>query len=245
MKAGGMENSAAFMDMKKDDIFYKLLLNNAYGKFAIDPRRFKEHYLTDPDQTPPDEWFRSIRKIEDENERAKYLDPVFESERYWIWAKPNPGFRFLNVGVAASITGAARSVLLAALQSATNPIYCDTDSIICRDLPGVEISNVALGAWDLEDEFSRVIINGKKLYSVEHVTPKPRAAAELAEGLDPCYTVKSKGTARLTWAEMDCMLHGAAFEVRNRAPTLTKFGEQYYISRKITATAPLQIELGL
>ena len=96
-----------------------------------------------------------------------------------------------------------------------------------------------LGAWDLEDEFSRVIINGKKLYSVEHVTPKRRTIEQLAEGLDPCYTVKSKGTARLTWSEMDCMLHGAAFEVRNRAPTLTKFSEQYYISRKICATAQI------
>ena len=137
------------------------------------------------------------------------------------------------------------AVLLDALQHAVKPIYCDTDSVICSDLLDVEISKTALGAWDLEDEFSRVIINGKKLYSVEHVTPKRRSPEQLAEGLDPCYTVKSKGTARLTWSEMDCMLHGATFEVRNRAPTLTKFGEQYYISRKISATAPLQGELRL
>jgi len=243
MKKAGTETSAAFMDMKKDDIFYKLLLNNAYGKFAINPRRFMEHYLTDPDQQPPDEWFTSINKIEDANDRAKYLDAVFESDRYWIWQKPNPGFRFNNVGVAASITGAARAVLLEALQRAVEPIYCDTDSIICRDLSGVEISKTALGAWDLEDEFTRVIINGKKLYSVEHKVEKRRTPEQIAEGLDPRYTVKSKGTARLTWPEMECMLHGAAFTVRNRAPTLDRYSDQYYVSRTIRATAPFQKDM--
>lgn len=237
LKTAGLDTTPEFFNLKKDDMFFKFLLNNAYGKFAINPRRFMEHYLTDPDETPPDDWFKSIRKIEDENERTKYLDPAFESDRYWIWQKPNPGFRFNNVGVAASITGAARAVLLEALQLAVDPIYCDTDSIICRDLPNVPISKTALGAWDLEDEFSRVIINGKKLYSVEHLTPKRRTPEQLADGLDPCYTVKSKGTARLSWAEMDCMLHGAAFKVRNRAPTLDKYGDQYYISRTMSATA--------
>jgi hypothetical protein len=237
MKQEGRENCAAYLDMKKDDIFYKLLLNNAYGKFAINPRRFKEYYLTDPDEAPPDKWFKSLELLH-ETERQQFLFPSFESAEYWIWQKPSPGFRFNNVGVAASITGAARSILLEALQWADRPIYCDTDSIICRDLRGVEISKTALGAWDLENEFSSVIIAGKKLYAVELKTPKRLTPEQIAEGHEAAYTVKSKGTSRLSWSEMDCILHGAAFGVRNRAPTLDRFSDQYYVKRTIRATAP-------
>lgn len=240
MKKAGLEGSAAFMDMKKDDIFYKLLLNNAYGKFAINPRRFCENYLTDPDQEPPPEWFKSIDKIQPEEKRNEFRQPVFESHRYWIWQKPNPGFRFNNVGVAASVTGAARAVLLEALQLATDPIYCDTDSIICRDLAGVPISKTALGSWDLEDTFTRVIVNGKKLYTTWHETPKRRTADQLADGLKSEYTVKSKGTSRITWEEMDCLRHGAQFLFRNRAPTLDRYGRQYYVKRTIRATAEIE-----
>lgn len=238
MKQAGLETSAAFMDLKKDDIFYKLLLNNAYGKFAINPRRFVENFITDPDAQPPDSWFKSFAKLPDP-ERAQYEQPVFESERYWIWQKPNPGFRFNNVGVAASITGAARAVLLEALQHAIDPIYCDTDSIICRYLKGVEISKTALGAWDLEDEFTRVIINGKKLYSTWHLKEKRRTPEQLADGLDPRYTVKSKGVSRVTWEEMDCLLNGMQLGTRNRAPTMDRYGKQEYVKRIIRATAPI------
>lgn len=241
MKHEGKENTPAFMDMKKDDIFYKLLLNNAYGKFAINPRNFKENYLTDPDEQPPDEWFRSINMIREEHERTKYLLPVFESDRYWIWQKPNPGFRFNNVGVAASITGAARAVLLDGLQHAIEPIYCDTDSIICRDLPGLPISKTQLGAWDLEDEFTRVIVNGKKLYSVEHKIAKKRSAEQLNAGLDPGYTVKSKGASGITWDEMEALLGGAEIVKANKVPTIDRYGDQYYIERKIRATAQVHL----
>lgn len=242
MKKDGLENTAAFMDIKKDDIFYKLLLNNAYGKFAINPRNFVENYLTDPDELPPVSWFKSLKRIESEKERVLYEHPAFENEQYWIWQKPNPGAHFNNVGVAASITGAARAVLLEALQHAVEPIYCDTDSIICKELPNVPISKTDLGAWDLEDEFTRVIVNGKKLYSTWHSKEKRRSPEQLADGLDPRYTVKSKGTARITWDEMELLLGGKSIKKRNRAPTLTRYSEQYYVTRTIRATAPIRLE---
>lgn len=238
MKKAGQEASAAFIDMKKDDIFYKLLLNNAYGKFAQDPRRFKEHYLTDPDEMPPDDWFEPIRRMPPERQ-GEFLLPHFESPHYWIWVRPNPGFTFNNVGVAASITGAARATLLDALMKAEDPIYCDTDSIICRDLPGVPIDKVELGAWDLEDSFKKVVINGKKLYSTWHADPKRRTPEQLSFGLVPEYSVKSKGTARLTWADMLELLDGGEIEMTNRAPTITRYGTQSYIKRTIRATAPI------
>lgn len=231
MKARGMAHGAAYLDTKKDDIFLKLLLNNAYGKFAQNPRNFKEHYLTDPDDMPPKEWMKSIEKLKP-HERDAYLQPAFESERYWIWIKPAPGWSFNNVGTAASITGAARAKLMDAICKAVDPIYCDTDSLICRDLPGVDIDKERLGAWDIEDEFTRVIVNGKKLYSCEFKTPRKGGNGQIET-----YKVRSKGTAGLTWDGMQTLLDGGEIAIANKGPTLTKFGTQNYITRKIKATA--------
>lgn len=236
LKEQGLQTTSAFLDLKKDDIFYKLLLNNSYGKFAMDPANYKEHYITDPDKRPDETWFKSINELEQE-ERITYLQPIFSNRDYAIWQKPSPSFRYNNVGTAASITGAARAVLLAAIQQATGPIYCDTDSIICSDLSGVPLHKSALGAWDLEDEYSEVIINGKKLYAVRHKKPKLLTPEQIADGLKSDYTIKSKGTARLTWEEMLAMLNGANVVKFNRAPTLTKFSTQSYMSRSIRATA--------
>ena len=239
LKDKALQTTPAYLDLKKDDIFYKLLLNNSYGKFAMNPANYKEHYLTDPDKRPDDEWFKSIDVLELE-ERIGYLQPIFQNSEFAIWQKPSPSFRYINVGTAASITGAARAYLLEALQHAEDPIYCDTDSIICRGLSGVPLHKSALGAWDLEDEFTQVIIDGKKLYSVMHKKPKLLTPEQIADGLHSEYTVKSKGTARLSWEEMLDMMNGGNVIKFNRAPTLTKFGtgSDNYMHRSIRATVP-------
>ena len=223
LKARGLDHGPQYLEIKKDDIFLKLLLNNAYGKFAQNPRNFKEHYLTDPGETPPDKWMAGLS--------SEFLQPAFEGEHYWIWIKPAPSWTFNNVGTAASITGAARAVLMDAICKAKDPIYCDTDSLICRDLPGVDIDKENLGSWDIEDEFSRVIINGKKLYSCLPLS---------ANGQISKAKVKSKGVSGLSWSDMVALLDGAEIAVANKGPTLTKFGTQAYIMRTIRATAHIQ-----
>lgn len=238
LKERGLEQTQAFVETKKDDIFLKFLLNNSYGKFATNPRRFKEHFITDPDQLPPETWFKTMKNMR-EDEKSQYMLPEFEGEEYWIWSKPNPMFTFYNVGTAASITGAARAELLEALQLVTDPIYCDTDSIICKDTGSLRLHNSDLGAWDLEDEFTQVVIAGKKLYSVRHKSAKKRSAEDLARGLSPDFTVKSKGTAGLTENDLLSMLAGETITMRNFGPTLTRRGRQDYIKRKIRITTPL------
>lgn len=233
LKVSGQELSARFVEAKKDDMFYKFLLNNGYGKFATNPRKFKEHYITDPDEHPPESWFKTIAK----EERARYSQPEFEHSLYWIWSKPAPQFTFYNVGVAASITGAARSVLLNAIHNAVDPIYCDTDSLICRELRNVELHKSKLGAWDLEDSFKSVAIAGKKLYSVEHAKPKVRSAEQLQKGISPLYTIKSKGTGDISWQEMLRLIDGETISKTQFGPTLTRYGEQDYLTRRISATA--------
>lgn len=225
----GADHSEAYQMLFRDDIFNKFFMNTGYGKFAQDPRNFKEYYLTPPGEMPPPEWMASIERMR-EDQKIEYLQPEFESVEYWIWCKPNPGFRFNNVGTAASITGAARALLLEALQHADDPIYCDTDSIICRELNGVRIHDSELGAWDLEDEFSRVLIWAKKGYACErksYTCEKDR------------FKVRSKGSAAPSWKQCLDVVAGVPVELRNFAPTLDRYGSQEYGRRTIRATAPL------
>lgn len=213
------EGTTEYNECKKDDIFLKLILNNAYGKFAQNPRNYKETYISAHGERPPDD------------EEGFDVLPVYECEQYDIWERPNPRLTFNNVATAASITGAARSVLLEAICNADDPIYCDTDSIICKSL-AADIDNERLGAWKLEATFDEVIIAGKKLYGMK------------IAGLDDCnpkrIKVKSKGVSGLTWPDLVKLLDAELAEIvkRNPGPTFNRRGEQYYISRRIRATAP-------
>lgn len=206
------EGSEEYAEAKREDIFTKLLLNNAYGKFAQNPRRFKEHAITEPDADAPDGFDVPI--------------PSFVCDDYAIWSRPSPNRRYNNVGTAASITGAARSVLLRAIANAENPIYCDTDSLICTALHNTELDGIKLGAWDLEAEFDEVIVTGKKQYACK------------IRGHEAKYKIRSKGVSGLEWGDFVKMLDGEIIDVLNFAPTLTKTGQQFYMSRKVRATGP-------
>jgi Vibrio phage DNA polymerase len=217
----GLKNSAAYMVAKKDSLFLKLLANNCYGKFAQDPSRYKDSYLTDSGERPADETFGTL--------------PVFDNGRYAIWEKPAPGKFYRNVGTAASITGAARAVLLEAIMYADDPLYCDTDSIICRNLTGVNVHPTALGAWDIEKQFSAVRITGKKMYAG-------------LNGEGDCSSaqikVRSKGVSGLRWVDYATLLvPDAEIVCRSDAPTITRTGKQFYLERSVKRTAPFGARL--
>lgn len=217
LEKAGKENTAEYQDIKKQNIFLKLKMNNAYGKFAQNPRKFKESYITEPDEMPDDGEWGDL--------------PAFRSDLYSIWERPAPCMAFNNVGTAASITGAARAVLMEAIHNAVDPIYCDTDSLICKKLANTELHESKLGAWDLEAEFQEVIIAGKKLYGCRAIDPKTGHWGQPK--------IKSKGASGLSWEQIVSMLDEKIIEVLNKAPTLTKRGEQFYMRRRIRATAPL------
>lgn len=138
------------------DLFDKRVMNSSYGKFALNPRKFKKWLMTQgeiPDpiatETNPDGW--SLHS---------------SSGDIYIWERPNPRKGgFYNVATASSITGAARANLLTNLSYAERPIYCDTDSIICEEFHG-ECHETQLGGWKVEAEGDLAAIAGKKLYAV-------------------------------------------------------------------------------
>jgi hypothetical protein len=216
LRDAGKEETREYEELKKENLFLKYILNNAYGKFAQNPRKFTECYLTNPGERPPVE------------EKGFPDFPVYSGELYDIWERPTPGIRFLNVGTAASITGAARAILLEAIKGAKNPIYCDTDSLICEALPNFDLHDARLGAWKLETELDEVIIAGKKLYAYK--------VRGLSDGHDKRVKVRSKGSGGLTWADMQRILDDEIIEKVAIGPTLTKTGEHFYMRRRIRAT---------
>jgi hypothetical protein len=204
-------------------LFYKLVMNSSYGKFAQDPRRY-ENWLFDPDKIP------EPRFCEPCNKKAQ-LELAFEcdgeakgtncSPYGWNLHTTNQGVNiyaspqqlransFFNVATAASITSAARAQLLRGIQSANRPVYCDTDSIICEGWKlnsidnGIRIDPHELGAWDVEATGDTLAIAGKKLYALFNNGEPIKKA--------------SKGV-RLTASEIERVARGEVIEYANPVP---------------------------
>lgn len=214
----GLKDSVEYRDRSRDSTIYKLLMNNAYGKFAQNPRRYKDHYITELGERPTDDTYGEL--------------PAHETASYAVWERPSPRQHFNNVGTAASITGAARSVLMTAIMASEDPIYCDTDSLICRRLDA-NLDPEELGCWDLEQEFSEVIVAGKKLYG-----GRPKLGPSGQPGKDK---IRSKGADDLTWADLQSLLRGDVVHNVNRGITMSRrhaSDVQTYLERDIRATAP-------
>lgn len=189
-------------------IFYKLIMNSSYGKFAMNPDNFEDWALTQG-QILTDPW---VEKFYDGNH-----------DLYW-YSKPaetRPGRGLLNVGTAASITGAARSVLMRAITMAENPAYCDTDSLICEALP-LEQSDTALGAWKIEASGNTLFVAGKKLYALfdEKIGIK-----------------KAHKGAQLTYDDVKHVAEGGTVRWSNDAPCMDMAGNAKFIARNIRRTA--------
>jgi DNA polymerase elongation subunit (family B) len=215
------QNFAAFVDEfmaervaaksrgdKAGDILAKLTLNSSYGKFGMNPRTFRDYHIQFDQKRP-----------------AADGGPAWELHTdygdFILWDRPTSArARFNNVAIAASITSAARAVLLRALAVAVRPVYCDTDSIICADLP-LEHSASKLGAWKLEAEGDRIAVAGKKLYA-------------LMSGAE-CVKIASKGV-RLTAAEVFSVAGGDVVTYKKESPAMGLDGQTRYIERRIKAT---------
>src|SRR5580700_86581 len=254
LKKSGQDQATEFEELKKENIFLKYLLNNSYGKCAQNPRKYKEYFYTDHGRKPDAEWLAFLNGADDKTIH-EYSMPVERSSQFDVWARPNPGHRFNNVGTAASITGAARAILLEAMQNSTDTIYCDTDSIICRTL-NAPISETELGAWKIEETFEAVIVTGKKTYCCA-VTGKPDGAEgrlkvrskgvdlrtrPVRNGFEPLEPTPDEWRIAnaATWQKYLEILDGKEIVTVNRAPTFNKIGSQQYLTRRIRATAQLK-----
>lgn len=198
------------------EIFAKLLLNSAYGKFAQNPDNYYEYKI--------------INDISELNREEWRTWDLYETHGdYQIWRKKAETKSYFDVATAASITGASRAKLMEGLALADTPIYCDTDSIICREFHG-ETDDKKLGAWKLEDEADTVAIAGKKLY------------AAFARG--ECVKLASKG-ARLEGRDVVELCKGQTVEWKNDAPAFSLSGGPKFVRRKISRTLDAPKKFGV
>lgn len=223
-----------FAKLSKDEVaemFAKFMLNSAYGKFGSNPENFEDWYIN-----------RDFGN--DEALRANGYEIKVEYEEFELWARPasNADNSYFNVATAASITSAARAILLRGIQQATDPIYCDTDSLLCRDFSG-EVSDTIIGAWKLEKETPMAAIGGKKLYAL--YDPKTLALPKTVYNpkfkcRDPnpdrrALKLSSKGGS-LSVDEIIKIAKGGTVRYENAAPTFSLTQKTRFITRNFRQT---------
>lgn len=201
-------------------LFYKFVLNSGYGKFAQDPNNYCEWYIT-PSNERPEPWHTCSKSCD--SECRKLWRPKWISEnQHIIWSKPLAEMRYYNVATGASITGAARAELLRGIKHSVDPYYCDTDSIICRELHSVPIHDSDLGSWKIEASGSTLAIAGKKLYV-------------LFDSHNGVVKKAHKG-ARLTGEEIMHIAQGGSVIAENPVPTFRFDGTFSWQTRVISST---------
>lgn len=195
---------------KAADLLIKLQMNSSYGKFALNPREYKDYQITGWAEKPDFDGRNFLLT-------ADYGD-------FCLWeakAEINQYTKFNNVAIAASITSAARAELMRGIHKAVKPIYCDTDSLICHrlDMPH---DGVALGDWKLEAEADLAAIAGKKLYALF-------SGGENGE----CVKMASKGV-RISPSDMLRVCRGESVTWQKESPAMGLNGEDRFIKRQIS-----------
>lgn len=200
-----------------NETFAKLILNSGYGRTGINPHNFEDWVIN-----------RDFGNDAELVEQGYSLQ--CEYEEIELWAKPADikETQFHDVAIAASITSAARAVLLEGLQASIDPIYCDTDSIICKQFNG-DKDKFNLGAWDLEKEATHCAIAGKKLYALYN---------RAANGEIEAVKLGSKG-GTLNTAQIIAIATGGTVQFDRDAPTFSLKAPPRFVSRSFKNTVDL------
>jgi hypothetical protein len=206
---------------------YKLILNSAYGKTGIDPRQFKETIIVSPTGHFPDR--RAGWQCVERSPLAYVFERPIDHEEGELWRK------YQNVAIAASITGAARAVLMEAIARADDPCYCDTDSLICRSLPADMLSETRLGAWKRVGRGAELAIAGKKMYAMRD--PEGELVAFAHKGIERLSVHGNE------WKIISAVARGQTYgPVTFNAPTIKLSGRMSYQKRTIKATAAIPFD---
>lgn len=190
------------------ELVEKYVLNSAYGKFATNP----ENFYT---------WILGEAGVAMDGDNPPYA----EFPGIWLW-RFDPDERdvakgYFDVATAASITGYVRAMMWRSLCEVESPMYCDTDSIICKDTGSLKLDGKELGSWKTEMEGNRLAIAGKKLYAFSDSRGKHKTAC--------------KG-AHLDAEEIFRVAAGESIKWMNQAPTFSLARGAHFIVREIVST---------
>lgn len=187
----------------------KLYLNSLYGKFGQSSLKHRDYSLIDP------QFILSYKEqdYEFEGELGEYAlmsTPIKENFQ-----------KFYNVATAASITGFVRAYLYKHILQCEKPLYCDTDSIAFIG-KGNFREGKELGQWELEGEFEKGAIGGKKLYAFKYKNKQK-------------YKISSKGV-KLSEKEIFSIAKGEEVLYKNNAPSFSIHNEPKFLTRLIKTT---------
>lgn len=205
----------------------KLLMNSLYGKFSQNPRNFKSYEFI-PIGIHPIEFEAIHSKYEmDQIINAKTVKDLPDSGlTLWEISSYDGESGFIDVATAASITGFVRAYLWESILQTKNPIYCDTDSIICKDMGNLKLGE-KLGEWSLDDTASEVCIAGKKLYGLKSIKKNEKDL--------PIFKTASKG-AKLSYEAIRKISQGEKIKYFQDAPIFSlRFGHRF-LERNIRMT---------
>lgn len=211
--------------------FYKTMLVAVSGKFGQYADRHRNYYLF-----PWHPWGGPLSDLTPGGVRS--WEYCGRWNRWWVWARHadhSPGY--VNVAVAALITGAVRARMWRALQSAEDPLYIDTDGIICRDYDPPEGYGLGLGQWKREGPFDVAAVGGPKLYALAHPrhnTQPPLWSPKLKHPTVDCEDIiQCVGGKEITWrshAPTYSMKRGRSFHARTLYPAKVP-GSAWYLER--------------
>jgi hypothetical protein len=187
-----------------DSLLLKLTMNSLYGKFAAQPDNYKDY------------------KIVAGGVRPAGWSPEILLDDFDIISRPSQVKEYYDVAVGASITGFARAALMRGIFSSKGVIYCDTDSVVCKEFGGIQGDE--LGQWKYEGEFTEGYIVGKKSY-----------AFNVGGGN---WKTAHKGISKLDIQVSDIIraAKGEIVEIQKSAPNVKLSGEQVFFSRKLKIT---------
>lgn len=208
---------------------YKRVVNSSYGKFAQDPSKYRDYLI----------WRKGDPLPGGKMVNGQWYDWIPSSAHgdVTLWEIPSETRTYYNVATAASITGHARAMLLRGLAAAQRPVYCDTDSIICEDLQGVDIHPVNIGAWKQEAQGDLLAIAGKKNYALWDSTIKTHKNPAKPKDPDPSCVKKASKGARINAKDLRAMATGEVIQWTSPVPVFKWNEETRFVKRRLRFTA--------
>jgi hypothetical protein len=149
-----------------------LVLNSSYGKFGQNAENFGNYTICEKDSDKhlellADESFKSAIDIEAEINGRTYVIVKTALSNVELDEQA-----IYNVATAASITGAARALLMRGINTCNSTgskvLYCDTDSMFTFGLPKAleTVKDKTLGKWNFEAKGKIIALAGKKQYAL-------------------------------------------------------------------------------
>lgn len=220
------KNAAKQAGDKEEEFFNKIAVNAGYGKLALNVSRFSEVKVTTY-QDEPDRWEDESDKRENP-EKPEWENCWDDKDRglsFWKRSSYREGIdKFINVATAASITGCVRAFLLRSIHKCKGVVYCDTDSLIAKDVSKMKMSD-KLGDWKLEMEAKRLYIAGKKLYCATDGATDPKTGK--LKWKKACKGVSLSPEKIIEVSE------GKTVKMTFDAPTYSLFTRPKFVSREI------------